>query len=82
MVPMKRFTFSTEESLIERARHLARERHTTLNAAFREWLEEYAAQATAGAAYDALMQRLGHIRATGPYSRADMNAHQTTETHF
>jgi hypothetical protein len=70
---MRNVTLSADESLIERARLVAQARHQTLNAAFREWLEQYAAQAGAGAAVDALMRRLKHVRSTGPYSRDEMN---------
>jgi len=51
---MKNITFRAEESLIERARLVAREQHRTLNAAFREWLEGYGARAGSGAAVDDL----------------------------
>jgi len=70
---MKNITLSADESLIEQARLVARSRHTTLNVAFREWLEQYAAQAGAGAAVDALMRRLKHVRSSGPYTRDEMN---------
>lgn len=70
---MKNVTLSAEEPLIEQARLVAQMQHTTLNAAFREWLEQYVARAGAGAAYDAVMQRLCHIRSTGPYTRDELN---------
>lgn len=70
---MKNVTLSAEETLIEQARLVAQSRHTTLNAAFREWLEKYAAQAGGGAAIDALMRRLRHVRSEGPYTRDEMN---------
>lgn len=70
---MKNITLSAEENLIEQARLVAQTRHTTLNAAFREWLEQYAAQAGGGAAVDALMRRLRHVRSSGPYTRDEMN---------
>lgn len=70
---MKNITLSAEESLIEQARLVARARKTTLNEAFREWLQQYASQAGGGAAVDALMRRLKHIRSEGPYSRDEMN---------
>jgi hypothetical protein len=70
---VKNVTLSADESLIERARLVARSQHKTLNAAFREWLEQYAAQAGGGAAVDALMRRLRHIRSTGPYTRDELN---------
>jgi hypothetical protein len=70
---MKNITLSADESLIEQARLVAQARHKTLNAAFREWLEQYAAQAGGGAAVDALMRRLRHVRSSGPYARDEMN---------
>lgn len=70
---MKNVILSADENLIEQALAVARARHTTLNAAFRGWLEQYAAQAGGGATVDALMRRLRHVRAVGPYSRDEMN---------
>jgi hypothetical protein len=40
---MKDVTLSADEDLIERARVVARARHTPLNAAFREWLKHFTA---------------------------------------
>jgi hypothetical protein len=70
---MKNITFSADENLIEQARLVARSRNRTLNAAFREWLEQYAEQAGAVAAVDALMRRLRHVRSAAPYIRDEMN---------
>lgn len=70
---MKNITLSADETVIEQARLVAQTRHTTLNAAFREWLEQYAAQSGGGAAVDALMRRLRHVRSSGPYSRDELN---------
>jgi hypothetical protein len=70
---MKNVTLSAEESLIEQARHVARSQHKTLNAAFREWLEQYAAQAGNAQEFDALMQRLRHVRPGRRFSRDEMN---------
>jgi hypothetical protein len=72
-VSVKNITLSADESLIEQARLVARAQRKTLNAAFREWLEQYAAQAGGGAAVDALMRRLRHVRSSGPYTRDEMN---------
>lgn len=72
-IRMKNVTLSADEQLIEQARLVARSQHRTLNAAFREWLEQYAAQAGGGAAVDALMRRLKHVRSSGPYTRDEMN---------
>ena len=74
LTTMRNITFSAEESLVEQARLVARSRHTTLNAAFRQWLEQYAAQAGGPAAVDALMRRLRHVRSGGPYTRDEMNS--------
>jgi hypothetical protein len=71
---MQNVTLSADESLIEQARLVARSQHKTLNAAFREWLQQYAAHAGGGAAVDALMRRLRHVRSAGPYTRDEMNA--------
>lgn len=72
-VSVKNVTLSAQEDLIEQARLVAKSQHKTLNAAFREWLEQYAAQAGTGAAVDALMRRLKHVRSAGPYTRDEMN---------
>ena len=72
-VLVKNITLSADEGLIEQARRIARSRHGTLNAAFREWLQQYAAQDGGGTAVDALMRRLKHVRADGPYTRDEMN---------
>jgi len=39
---MKKITFTAEESLIQQAQLVARVRKTTLDDAFREWLQQYA----------------------------------------
>jgi len=70
---VKNITLSADENLIEQARLVAHAQHKTLNAAFREWLERYAAQSGGGAAVDALMRRLRHVRSSGPYTRDEMN---------
>ncbi len=70
---MKNVTLSADEELIERARMIARAQHTTLNAAFREWLQAFTAQAGDEREFDALMRRLHHIRSGGPYTRHQMN---------
>jgi hypothetical protein len=71
---MKNVTLRAEESLIEQARLVARSQHTTLNAAFREWLEQYAARAGGSAAVEALMRRLQRVRSGGPHTRDEMNS--------
>ena len=70
---MKNITFTADEHLIEQAREVARSQRTTLNVAFREWLGEYTRQRDVVAEYDALMERLRHVRSAGPYTRDEMN---------
>jgi hypothetical protein len=71
---MTNITFSADENVIEQARFVARLRHTPLNAAFREWLEQFAASPGSAAALDALMRQLQHVKSSGPYRRDEMNA--------
>lgn len=71
--PVKNVTLTADEELIERARHVARSQHKTLNVAFREWLREYVAQDSATADYDALMAKLSYTRSTGPYTQQEIN---------
>ena len=70
---MKNITLSAEESLIEQARRVAQSENKTLNAAFREWLEQYTSRTGRGAAYDALMRRLADIRPGRHFTREEMN---------
>lgn len=70
---VKNITLTADQELIERARHVARSQHKTLNVAFREWLCEYVAQDSATGDYDALMAKLSYAHSTGPYTRDEMN---------
>ena len=70
---MKNITLSADENLIEQARLVAQRQHKTLNAAFREWLRQYTAHAGGKQEYDALMKRLGHVRAGGRFTRDELN---------
>jgi hypothetical protein len=70
---MKNITLSADEDLIEQARIVARSQRRTLNAAFREWLLQFAAQAGNAREVDALMKRLKHVRAGRHFSRDEMN---------
>ncbi len=69
----KNITLSAEESLIERARRKATAEHTTLNQAFREWLQQYSEQEKDKQDYHATMKRLSYARTTKKYSREEMN---------
>lgn len=71
---MKSVTLSAEESLIERPRLVAKSQHTTLNAAFRDWLEQFTSRSGSGEEYDALMKRLKHLNSGRRFSRDETNA--------
>ncbi len=70
---MKNITLSADEDLIERARSIARGQRRTLNAAFREWLAQFAESEGDAQGFDALMKQLHHVNAGGRFSRDDMN---------
>lgn len=77
---MKNVTLSADEDLIEQARLVARAQRKTLNAAFREWLQQYTARSGSALEVDALMKRLGHVRAGRHFSRDEMNARNDTSS--
>jgi predicted transcriptional regulator len=70
---MKNITLSADDELIEQARQIARTQHKTLNAAFREWLLQYTAQAGASQELEALAERLRHVRSGRRFTRDEMN---------
>ncbi len=70
---VRNVTLSADEHLIEQARSLAQAQHKTLNALFREWLLQLTSQHGETQSYEALMQRLGHVRAGRRFTRDEMN---------
>ena len=70
---MKNITLSADEDLIERARLIARGQRRTLNAAFREWLAQFAESEGDAHGFDALMKQLQNVDAGGHFSREEMN---------
>jgi len=70
---MRNITLSAEDELIERARLVARERRTTLNAAFREWLAQFTGSNSSVEAFDDLMDRLKSVNAGRHFTRDEMN---------
>ena len=66
-------TLAAQEYLIEKARMVAKSRHTSLNAAFQAWLVEYTSKASDAGDFDALMSRLGQGRVGRKFSRDEMN---------
>ncbi len=71
---MTRIVLSADAELVRQARAVARRHRKTLNEAFREWLMEYVAQSSPAVSFDALMNRLSHVRAGKKFSRQEMNS--------
>jgi hypothetical protein len=72
---VKNVTLSAEEHLIDSAREVARAQNTTLNQAFREWLETYTRPVSAVERYKELMHRIHEsgARAGRTFTRDEMN---------
>ena len=70
---MKNVTLSADEDLIEKARTIARVQRTTLNAAFRAWLEQYATSEGDAKRFDALMKSFESVDAGRRFSRDELN---------
>lgn len=70
---MKNITLSADEHLIDLAREEARARKTTLNALFREWLEEIARREEKRKLAGDVIRRMSEFDSGGPFSREEMN---------
>ncbi|HEV2646553.1 MAG TPA: hypothetical protein VGU46_09335 [Acidobacteriaceae bacterium] len=71
---MKNITLSADEHLIDEARRAAAEQHTTLNAAFREWLEQFSGRARRMREFDEFFARTtAYVRADRKYTRDELN---------
>jgi hypothetical protein len=70
---MKNITLSADENLIEQARLVAKTHRKTLNAAFREWLEQFTRQSGTAQEFDSLMKRLRHVQPGRRFTRDEMN---------
>jgi len=70
---VKNITLSADENLIEQARKAAADQHTTLNAAFREWLEQFAGREARARRFDEAMERTKYLRADRKYTREELN---------
>lgn len=71
--PLKNITFSATPETIERARLRARLEKTTLNEAFRDWLDNYAGRRPTLSEYQRLMKRLSYVNAGRTFTREEMN---------
>ncbi len=72
-ISVKNITLSADEHLIEQARETARAQHTTLNAAFREWLQQYSGRARWLQEYNDLMERTKYVKVDRKYTREELN---------
>ena len=72
-IPVKNITLSADENLIELARKVAADQHTTLNAAFRQWLEQYSGRQRWLQEFDTLMERTKYVQADRKYTREELN---------
>ncbi|MEO7100796.1 MAG: hypothetical protein ABI162_15645 [Luteolibacter sp.] len=70
---MKNITLSADEKLIELAREEARTRKTTLNALFRDWLEEIARREEKRKMAENVIQRMSQFDSGGSFTREEMN---------
>ena len=70
---VKNITLTADENLIEQARKAAADQHTTLNAAFRLWLEDFSGREQRGRRFDEAMERLKHFTVDRKFSREEMN---------
>jgi hypothetical protein len=70
---VKNITLSADENLIEQARQAAAEQHTTLNAAFREWLEQYSGRERRARELDEFFKRTSYVIAGRKFTRDEMN---------
>jgi len=71
---VKNITLSADENLIEQARKTAADQNTTLNAAFREWLQQYSGRQRWLSEYDELMERTRkYMKVDRKYTRDELN---------
>jgi len=70
---MKNITLSAREDLIERAREVARQRRSTLNQMFRDWLAELAQQQELEQRLRELDLRTAYARPGRKFSREEMH---------
>ena len=71
---VRNVTLTVEESLLEKARSKALAQHKTLNALFREWVQQYVGVRRGRlGAYYALMKKLNHVRTGRIFTREEMN---------
>lgn len=72
-VMLRNITMSAEAVLIDRARAKARAEGTTLNEAFRLWLERYTGQEEKATSFLGLMDQLSYAQAGRSFTRDERN---------
>ena len=70
---LKNVTFSAPANSIERARLAARQKQTTLNEAFREWLGRYAGGKPTSKDLERILGQMKKVNSGGPFTRDEMN---------
>lgn len=70
---LRNITFSADAVLLDQARKKAEESHSTLNEAFRSWLEQFVRPAASGKEFDTIMNRLSHAVPGRKFTRDEMN---------
>jgi len=70
---MKNITLSADGRLIELAREEARARKTTLNALFRQWIEEIARRDERRGRVAEVLSRMAEFDSAGPFTRDELN---------
>jgi hypothetical protein len=72
---MKNITLSAPENLIEAARKQAAAQHSTLNAEFRKWLEEFTQRQVRAEQTLAILRRVSSYASSGgrKFTRDEMN---------
>ncbi len=70
---LKNITFSAEEDLIKKARTKASLQNSTLNNAFRAWLQWFASSDTTDTDYRTFMKKLSYVKPGRTFSRDELN---------
>ena len=73
IMALKNIALSAPEDSIERARLQARQQHTTLNEAFREWLLRFGGKKPTSVDLERFLQKIKHADSGGPFTRDEMN---------
>jgi len=70
---LKEITLNAEQELIQKAIWVAQRQQTTLEAAFRQWLNRYIYQNQPVDNYTQLMNELSHVQVGHTFTRDELN---------